>query len=392
MAVKESVLPAEQSAHNRKAVSQHPREKMMHRKHQRIVVSRHGGPDVLQVVEEPMPEPAVGEVRVKVLAAGVSAYDLMFRQSGRLPGTPRPPFTLGEDIAGVVDKVGDGVLSLEPGQMVAGPTFSLGFGGGYAEYLCLPASELVALPTDVDPAEAVCLVVNYLTAHMAMHRSAGVRHGERILVHGAAGGVGSALLELGRLAGLEMYGTASEYNHELVSELGATPIDYRNEDFVERIRTFTGDGVDVVFDPVGGAGQLRRSYRVLRDGGRLVWFGVAATKKQGLRVIPLTLLTVFLLKLIPDGKQVPLTPDLGKENAWYRETLAELLDLLAQGKLRPVVAARIPLAEAARAHELLERGGYAGKVVLVSGAPQPSGQQAGAVPFSASPAPHGADR
>jgi NADPH:quinone reductase-like Zn-dependent oxidoreductase len=174
------------------------------------------------------------------------------------------------------------------------------------------------------------------------------------------------LLELGKLAGLEMYGTASKYNHELVSALGATPIDYRTEDFCARIRSITGDGVDAVFDPIGGARQLWRSNRALRKGGRLVWFGVAATKKKGLQVIPLTLLMVFLLKLIPDGKQAPLFPDLGEDNAWYRGTLTELLDLLAAGKINPVVAERIPLLEAARAHELLERGGHAGKVVLVA--------------------------
>ena len=180
--------------------------------------------------------------------------------------------------------------------------------------------------------------------------------------------MGSALLELGKLAELEMYGTASKYNHELVSALGATPIDYRNEDFVERIRNLTGDGVDVVFDPVGGARQLWRSHQALAKGGRLVWFGVAATKKDGLRVIPLTLLMVPLLKLYPDGRQMLLTPDLNKDNAWYRTTLTELLDLLAAGKIKPVVAERIPLAEAPRAHERLERGGYRGKIVLVASA------------------------
>jgi NADPH:quinone reductase-like Zn-dependent oxidoreductase len=335
-------------------------------KNHRVVVTRHGGPDVLQVVEEDMPEPQAGEVRVKVLAAGISGYDLMFRSSGRLPGTPRVPFTLGEDIVGVVDKLGEGVSAVELGQTVAGATFCLGVGGGYAEFICLPTSELVPVPSGLDPAQAVCVVVNYLTAHMAMHTSAKVRSGERILVHGAAGGTGSALLELGKLAGLEMYGTASKYNHELVSTLGATPIDYRTEDFVERIRSLTGDGVDVVFDPVGGARHIWRSNRALRKGGRLVWFGMAATKRGGLRVIPFTLLMVFLLKLIPDGKQAPLAPDLSKDNAWYRETLTELLDLLAAGKIKPVVAERIPLFEAARAHELLERGGYGGKVVLVT--------------------------
>lgn len=220
----------------------------------------------------------------------------------------------------------------------------------------------------MEPAEAVCLVANYLTAHMALHRVANVRSGERVLVHGAAGGVGTALLELGKLAGLEMYGTASKYNHELVSALGATPINYRMEDFVKRIRDFSADGVDIVFDPIGGARQLWRSHRAVRKGGRLVWFGVAATKKKGLRVIPLTLLMLALLKLIPDGKQTSLFPDLGKDNAWYRETLTELLNLLAAGKIKPIVAERIPLAEAARAHELLERGRYAGKVVLITSA------------------------
>ena len=163
------------------------------------------------------------------------------------------PFTLGVDIVGVVDKLGEGVSTLEPGQMVAGcPAID---GGGYAEFICRPASELVPVPSGLDSAEAVCLVANYLTARLALHESASVRSGERILVHGAAGGVGTALLELGKLAGLEMYGTASKHNHDLVSALGAAPIDYRTEDFVERIRSLTGDGVDAVRS---GSGNLNR--------------------------------------------------------------------------------------------------------------------------------------
>jgi NADPH2:quinone reductase len=345
------------------------KQKLDSTKNHRVVVSRHGGPDVLQVVEEDLPEPQAGEVRVRVEAAGVSAYDLMDRQYS-FPGGPSVPYTPGQDIVGVVDKLGEGVSTVELDQKVAGFTF--GDGGGYTEFICRPADQLVPIPSDLDPAEAVCLVVNYLTGHLAMHRTANVQSGERVLVHGAAGGVGTALLQLGKLAGLEMYGTASEYNHELVSALGATPIDYRTEDFVKRTRSLTGDGVDVVFDPIGGAGHVWRSYRTLRKGGRLVWFGMAATKKKGLRVIPLTMLMQALLALIPKGKQVPLMPDLGTfclaHNGWYRETLTELFDSAAAGRLKPVVAARFPLLEAARAHELLERGGYAGKVVLVAGA------------------------
>jgi NADPH:quinone reductase-like Zn-dependent oxidoreductase len=336
-------------------------------KHHRVIVAKHGGPDVLRWIEEDAPEPKAGEVRVKVSAAGVSAYDLMFRRSGLLPGAPRPPFTPGADIVGVADKIGDGVTSIQKGQTVAGATFCRNGLGGYTEHVCLPESELVPVPPGVDPAEAVCLVTNYLTAYAALHTAAEVRNGEKVLIHGAAGGVGTALLELGKLSGLGMYGTASKRNHELVSRLGAVPIDYRTEDFVERVRVLTGGGADAVFDPIGGMRQLLRSHRTLRRGGRLVWFGVAAVKRGGLLVIPRTMLAIILIMLFPGGKQVRGFPELGKDNAWYRRTLAELLNLLAAGKLHPVVAARLPLPEAARAHELLESGAYAGKVVLTAG-------------------------
>jgi NADPH:quinone reductase-like Zn-dependent oxidoreductase len=338
------------------------------RTYRRIVVTRRGDPDVLRAVEAPLPRPRPEEARVRILAAGVSGYDVMLR-GHRFPGFPKVPYTPGEDFVGVVDSLGDGVSGVSLGETVAGWTF--GDGGGYAEVVCRPADQVVPVPPGVDPAEAVCVVVNYLTAHLALHQTATVESGERILVHGAAGGVGTALLELGGLAGLEMYGTASKYNHELVGSLGATPIDYRTEDFVTRIRDLTGDGVDAVFDLIGGARQLWRSYRSLRQGGRLVMLGMAGTSKGGMKVIPPSLVAVGLMRLIPDGKRAPLTPSMAsypeRHNAWYRATLAELLDLAAAGKIEPVVAERIPLLEAARAHEVLERGGYAGKVVLVTG-------------------------
>lgn len=330
-------------------------------KHRRVIVTRHGGPEVLEIIEEPIPRPDAEQVRVKTEAAGVSAMDLMVRRAG-FPGFPKVPFTPGVDVLGVVDEVGGDVSDVEPGHRVAA---LLGDQGGYAEYVCTLANETVAVPDGLDAAEAVCLVANYLTAYTMLHRAAEVSSGERILVHGAAGGVGTALLELGGLAGVEMYATASKTNHDLVSSLGGVPIDYRNEDFVERIRTLTGDGVDAVFDPIGGARQLWRSYRALRRGGRLVWFGVAATARSGRGVIPASLITRSLVSLIPDGRKAPMPPNAKTPNDSYRETLATLFDYLRAGKINPVIAARIPLLEAARAHQLLEAGGHRGKVVLV---------------------------
>jgi NADPH:quinone reductase-like Zn-dependent oxidoreductase len=341
-------------------------------RYRHIVVSGHGGPDVLTLAESEMRDPAAGEVRVAVTAAGVSGFDLMYRRWRWLPGSPKLPFTLGQDVIGVVDAIGEGVTDLTPGQRVAGGTWSRGLGGGYAESICLPARELVPVPDGIDSAEAVCLIVNYLTAYQHLHEFGRPRQGERLLVHGAAGGVGTALLELGRLAGLEMYGTASRPHQELVASLGATPIDYRSEDFLARIRRLTGDGVDVVVDTVGGARHLWRSYRALRARGRLVWLGAAATKRRGVLTGLLSLPVVLGLNALPDGKRAPMVPDVGRyssmHHAWYRATLTKLLGQLAQGTLRPVVAGRLPLAEAREAHELLEAGGVGGKIVLVTGA------------------------
>src|SRR5512142_1012679 len=208
-------------------------------RHTRIVVTHYGGPDALRVVEEERPEPKAGEVRVRVQAAGVSLPDVMARE-GVHPETPPVPFTPGWDLVGVVDRLGDGVSGIEPGQTVAAMPIS----GAYAEFVCLPQRELVPVPSGLDPAEAVSLVLNYITAYQMLHRSAKVKAGQRALIHGASGGVGSALLQLGRLAGLEMYGTCSPRGASTVTELGATAIDYQNQDFVQGIRRLTGDGVD----------------------------------------------------------------------------------------------------------------------------------------------------
>jgi NADPH:quinone reductase-like Zn-dependent oxidoreductase len=335
-------------------------------KYKRVVITRHGGPEVLQVVEDELPEPQIGQVRVKILAAGVANTDTMLRESN-MPGlgAPSPPYSPGKELVGVVDKLGDGVSTVEVGQTVA--SCLTGF-GAYSEFICAPETELTPAPPGLDPAEAVCLVANYAVAYQVLHRAAQVAPGERVLIHGAAGGIGTALLQLGRLAELEMYGTASTGKQELVANLGATPIDYKKEDFVERVFRLTGDGVDVVSDPIGGS-YVRRSYKTLRPGGRLVVFGAVSFAKDGmLKILWNNMVLNKILNFIPD-KRATMNYMMkgGAKNhsrpEWYPEDLSKLFDLLAQEKIRPIVT-RMPLVEAARAHELIGKASVKGKIVL----------------------------
>jgi NADPH:quinone reductase len=313
-------------------------------------------------------------VRVKMLAAGVSLPDILARE-GVHPETPTPPFTPGWDLVGMVDRLGDGVAGIESGQLVAAMPIS----GAYAEFVCLPQRELVSVPSGLDAAEAVSLVLNYITAYQMMHRAAKVKSGQRALIHGAAGGVGSALLQLGRLAGLEMYGTCSSRGASAVSDLGGIPIDYRHQDFVEEIHRLTGDGVDVVFDPIGGA-HLWRSRKALRRGGRVVGYGLSTSlrgegltssrpgRRQRFRGTAVFGLYIGASWLLPGRKRVvPYSIQTLKrlKPEWFRQDLTALLDLLRKGKIKPLIAQRLPLGDARHAQEMLEKGGVIGKMVLV---------------------------
>ena len=337
----------------------------------RIIVSRYGGPENLQVVEEECPEPKNGEVRVKVLAAGVALPDVMMRE-GIHPEKPRLPFTPGWDLVGVVDRLGNGVSGIESGQVVA----ALPIIGAYAEFICLRARELVPVPGGLDPAEAVSLVLNYVTAYQMMHRSAPVSRGQRALIHSATGGVGSALLQLGRLAGLEMYGTCSSQRASMVTDTGAVPIDYRDQDFVKEIHRLTSDGVDVVFDGIGGA-HMWRSRQALRRGGKVVVYGLTSSLSGGRLVSGrrsrFNGFASFALCIaggwfLPGQKRVtPYSIQWLKRlrPQWFRQDLIALLDLLREQKIKPLIAQRFPLSEARQAHELLGKGGVTGKIVLV---------------------------
>ena len=354
----------------------------------RVIVDHFGGPDVLAVVDSEVPRPGPREVRVRLVAAGVSFTDAQLR-AGTYLGVPKPPFTPGYDLVGVVEELGPGCSRLKVGDRIA----SLTVWGADAEHVCVLEENAVVVPDDLDPAEVVSLVLTYMTAYQLLHRTAKVRRGETVLVHGAAGRVGTAVLELGAVAGLRLYGTCSGRDRAAVERLGAVAIDYQSEDFLARVRALPGKGVDVVLDGLGGMLSLR-SFRALRPGGRLVVFGHSATLKDGHKswrgwfewyaatsgvalwglLSPSRRVSAYRIQKLREGRQwFPVSANhpallVGggpRDPAWFREDFTALLDLLRNGEIHPVVAERLPLADARRAHELLDSSAAKGKLVLV---------------------------
>lgn len=343
----------------------------------RVLVDHFGGPEVLKVVEEDAPQPGPGEVRVRVLAAGVSFTDAQIR-AGTYLGGPKPPFTPGYELVGIVEQLGAACERLKEGDRVG----ALMVYGADAERVCVPEKYAVAVPEDLDPAEVVSLIFPYMTAYQMLHRTARVRSGETVLVHGAAGRVGTAALELGAVAGLRMFGTCSARDKASVERLGAVAIDYRNEDFLARARELTnGEGVDVVLDGIGGTVALR-SFRALRKGdaitgdpgGRLVTMGAYNTLAQGRKSVRAwaewwpAMATTWVLGTLSSRRhvsgyrvQILRVP----HQDWFAEDFQVLLELLREGKIHPVVAERLPFTEARHAHELLESSASKGKLVLV---------------------------
>ena len=343
----------------------------------RVVVERFGGPEVLKVVEEDAPQPGPGQVRVRVLAAGVSFTDALIR-AGTYLGGPKPPFTPGYELVGVVEKLGPGCSKLREGDRIG----ALTVWGADAESVCVPEMYAVRVPEDLDPAEVVSVIFPYMTAYQMLHRTARVKSGETVLVHGAAGRVGTAALELGAVAGVRLIGTASARDRSAVEGLGAIFIDYRNEDFLARTRELTdGKGVDVVIDGIGGKVSLR-SFRALRignqitgdPGGRLIVMGNYNTMVQGrkswrgwLEWYPATAITWLWGTLSPRRRvsgyriQILRIP----HQQWFQEDFDVLLELLRAGKIHPVVAERLQFSEARHAHALLESSAAKGKLVLV---------------------------
>ncbi len=325
-------------------------------------------PSGLQLRDRRLPDPAAGQVVLRMDATGVSFAEQQMRR-GKYYDQPPFPFVPGYDVVGTVVVTGPGVDEGLTGRRFAAVTKV----GAWASHLLLDAADLVPVPDGVDPAEAETLVVNGITAWQMLHRIAKVRRGGRIVVLGANGGVGSALVQLARHHGITVIGTAAERHHALVRKLGATPVDYRDPDMYARIRELAPDGVDAVFDHVGGP-ALQSSWELLGRGGTLVSYGSAATiGEEGNSQLPVMLLIgrLAMWNYSPNGKGAHFynfwagKRNLGRFRARLAEDLGEVLRLLAEGVLIPQVAATIPLAEAARALELAESRTVAGKVVIV---------------------------
>jgi NADPH:quinone reductase len=316
----------------------------------RVVITRTGGPDVLRVDTDDAPEPAPGHLRIRVTAAGVARADLLMR-AGRYPGrAPAPPFTPGWDVTGVVDATGPHVPTWWRGRRVVALTLT----GGHASHVCAPASSVVVLPDTVGEHDAACLPLTHVTAHELLHHVARVHPGERVLVHGAAGGVGTALLDLGRLLGADMYGVAAPRDRALVEEYGAQPVQ-RGREALHR--------ADVVLDMIGGH-TLRASWRSLRPCGRLVSYGFLSTRASPAR----DLLHLRLWNALPNGRRAAfyrLSTNARRHPDRIRTTLESLVTKLAEGRLHPQIAACVPLDEPAEAHRIADAATARGKVLLV---------------------------
>jgi NADPH:quinone reductase-like Zn-dependent oxidoreductase len=325
-----------------------------------VQVRRFGGPEELEVVDTALPTAGPGEVRVRTLAAAVEYTEVTIRRHVYPWVRRRPPFVMGYDVVGEIDQLGPGVSGFRVGDRVADMTMI----GSDAAYRTLRADRVTRVPAGVDAAEAAAIILSWTTAYQLLHRSARVKAGQRVLVQGAAGAVGQALLVLGKRAGLELWGTARGKHARLIRELGATPIDYQHEDFT---RALPG-GFDVVFDGVAEDGY-RRSLAALRPGGLLCFYGYSAGVQQQrhLSTMLMWMARLYLRRWLPGRKRAraySINVMRARHPAWFKEDLERLFGMLATGAIRPRVAERISFEEVAEAHRRLEAGGLDGKLVL----------------------------
>ncbi|MFC0526522.1 medium chain dehydrogenase/reductase family protein [Phytohabitans kaempferiae] len=321
-----------------------------------VVMPHAGGPDVLEVQRRELPEPGPGQVRLKVEATGVAFAEVQMLR-GRYYAQPRFPFVPGYDLVGRVEAAG-------PGVAVGGRVATMTRTGAWSERVVLPARHLVPVPDALDAGEVVALITNGVTAYQMLHRVARVTAGQAVLVHGAAGGVGTLLVRLAIRAGARVIGTASPGKHERLREMGVIPLDYRDPLLVEKVRQHAPGGVAAVFDHAAGPG-LDRSWRMLGRGGTLVVYGSAATlDDKGWRLAPYLSVMRRLAwwSLLPNGRRARFY-GINHRNH-FDEDLATVIELLRKGELKPQVATRLPLTEAAEALRMLDDRAVVGKIVL----------------------------
>jgi NADPH:quinone reductase-like Zn-dependent oxidoreductase len=328
-----------------------------------VVITKHGGPGVLQVQERPDPEIGAGEVRIAVAAAGINFADVMARM-GLYQDAPKTPCVVGYEVAGTILELGEGVEGLTHGQRVlAGTQF-----GGYASQVVVPAADVVPLPERLSFEQGAAIPVNYATAWAALIGYGNLQPGERVLVHSAGGGVGIAATQIAKRSGAEVCGSASPGKHDRITELGCDrAIDYTRPGWERDIGSF-----DVILDAVGGK-SFRRSYSLLRPGGRLVAFGASAVVSGQRRNLLTALGAVArmprfnMIRQMSESKAViglnmlTLWKDRGTLAPW----IAPLDELIADGTVDPVVAGAFSFEDAGAAQSMITERRNVGKVVLV---------------------------
>ncbi|MCB8928188.1 MAG: zinc-binding dehydrogenase [Ardenticatenaceae bacterium] len=323
-------------------------------KYKKVLVRQRGGPEKLEIVEQELRAPLGNEAQIRVLATPVCQDDVAVRVGNR-PFLKKTPFTPGYTCIGTVEAVGAEVTAVAVGDRVAALTNY----DSHAEVLYWDAAELMPVPETVDPVAAVTLILNYLVAYQILHRVAQVKANDKVLIVGASGGVGTAFLQLGQLAGLKMYGLASSSKQHILNQYGAIPIDYRTQDFVQLLQQAEPDGIDFVFNGMGEE-YFGRALAVLRRGGMLVHYGGPQSFGRFLLLVG----KLLLGNLLPTGKKIVGygTHRLGTD--LFKKDWATLFDLLAAGKIKPVIAKTLPFSEVIEANRLLENGRITGNLVL----------------------------